>query len=94
MSTNPTVNPLINLFPIVIIFLIFYLLIIKPQKEREKQHKKMLDELNKNDEVVTSSGIHGVIVNIKEKTVILRIDDNVKVELEKDCIAYVKKKNA
>lgn len=90
----PTVNPLINLFPIIIIFLIFYILIIRPQKERERQHKKMLEELNKNDEVVTTAGIHGVIVNIKEKTVTLRIDDNVKIELEKDCIAYVKKKNA
>jgi len=50
--------------------------------------------LSKNDEVVTTGGIHGVITNVKEKTVTLKIDDNVKIELEKSCIAYVKKKNA
>jgi preprotein translocase subunit YajC len=45
----------------------------------------------KNDEVVTASGIHGTIINVKDKTVILRIDENVKIELEKNCIAFIKK---
>jgi len=88
------INPLVNLFPLIIIFAIFYFMIIKPQRIREKQHQKMLSELSKNDEVVTTGGIHGVITNVKEKTVTLKIDDNVKIELEKSCIAYVKKKNA
>jgi preprotein translocase subunit YajC len=88
------INPWVNLFPLIIIFAIFYFMIIKPQRIREKQHQKMLSELTKNDEVVTTGGIHGVITNVKEKTVILKIDDNVKIELEKSCIAYVKKKNA
>lgn len=85
------VNPLVNLFPIILIFVIFYFLLIRPQKMKEKEHQKMLANLNKNDEVVTSSGIHGTIVSIKDKAVILRIDDNVKIEIEKNCIAYVKK---
>jgi preprotein translocase subunit YajC len=51
----------------------------------------MLSDLNKNDEVVTNSGIHGTIVNVKDKTLILRIDDNVKIEVEKSCVAYKKK---
>jgi preprotein translocase subunit YajC len=51
----------------------------------------MLANLSKNDEVVTSSGIHGTIVNVKDKTVILRVDENVKIELEKNSIALVKK---
>jgi len=51
----------------------------------------MLSGLSKNNEVVTSSGIHGTVVNVKEKTVSLRIDDNVKVEIEKNCIAVIKK---
>ena len=62
-----------------------------PQKTKEKEHSKMLTNLNKNDEVVTSSGIHGTIVNVKDKTIILRIDDNVKMEIEKSAIAYIKK---
>jgi len=79
------------IIPLIFIFVIFYFLLIRPQKSKEKEHQKMLASLNKNDEVVTSGGIHGTIVNVKDKTVILRIDDNVKLELEKNCIAYLKK---
>lgn len=90
-QAQPAVNPLINLLPLIAIFIIFYFLLIRPQKTKEKEHKKMLSNLNKNDEVVTSSGIHGTIVNVKDKTAILRVDENVKIEIEKDCIAYIKK---
>jgi len=54
----------------------------------------MLNNIKKNDEIVTASGIHGTVVNLKEKTLILRIDENVKIEIEKNCIAYVKKNQA
>lgn len=90
MSAQPG-NPLVSLFPLVIIFVIFYFLLIRPQKAKEKEHQKMLSALNKNDEVVTSSGIHATVVNVKDKTVTLRIDENVKIEVEKSCIAFVKK---
>ncbi|MFA5145290.1 MAG: preprotein translocase subunit YajC [Candidatus Omnitrophota bacterium] len=84
-------NPIISFFPLVLIFVIFYFLLIRPQKAKEKEHQKMISNLSKNDEIVTSSGIHGTIVNIKEKTLVLRIDDNVKIEVEKNCVAYKKK---
>jgi len=91
MPQQQAVNPIINLFPLILIFVIFYFLLIRPQKSKEKQHQQMLTDLNKNDEVVTTGGIHGTIVNVKEKTVILRIDENVKIEIEKNCISYIKK---
>jgi preprotein translocase subunit YajC len=91
MPQAQAVNPILNLFPIILIFIIFYFLLIRPQKTKEKEHQKMLEGLNKNDEIVTSGGIHGTIVNIKDKSVILRIDDNVKIEIEKSCIVYLKK---
>lgn len=94
MQSTPTVNPIVNLVPMVIIFVIFYFMLIRPQKTKEKEHQKMLSSLNKNDEVVTSSGIHGTIMNVKDKTLTLRIDDNVKIEIDKSCIAYVKKTQA
>ena len=81
---------LINLVPLVLIFVVFYFLLIRPQKKQEKEHQKMLAVLKKNDEVVTSGGIHGTIINVKDKSVILRIDDNVKIEVDKNCIAYTK----
>ncbi|OGX39604.1 MAG: preprotein translocase subunit YajC [Omnitrophica WOR_2 bacterium RIFCSPLOWO2_01_FULL_41_12] len=88
------VNPIVNLLPLIFIFVIFYFLLIRPQKSKEKERQKMIANLNKNDEIVTSSGIHGTIVNVKEKTVILRIDDNVKIEIENNAIAYIKKQGA
>ena len=57
-----------------------------------RDHKVFLG-INKNDEVVTLGGIHGTIVNVKEKTLILRIDENVKMEIEKNSVAYIKKPN-
>ncbi len=91
MPQVQAVNPLVQFFPLILIFVIFYFLLIRPQKTKEKEHQKTLNSLTKNDEVVTSSGIHGTIINVKDKTVILRIDDNVKIEIEKNCVAYVKK---
>ncbi|MFC1805191.1 preprotein translocase subunit YajC [Candidatus Omnitrophota bacterium] len=83
-------SPLMNFFPLILIFVVFYFLLIRPQKQKEKEHQKMISGLNKNEAVVTSSGIHGTIVNVKDKSLILRVDDNVKIEIEKNCIAYKK----
>jgi preprotein translocase subunit YajC len=91
MPQQSAVNPLVQFFPLALIFIVFYFLLIRPQKQKEKQHQKMLEGVNKNDEVVTSGGIHGTIVAVKDKTVTLRIDDNVKMEIEKNSIAYIKK---
>ena len=91
MPQAQAANPILNLVPLVLIFVIFYFMLIRPQKTKEKEHHKMLNNLSKNDEVVTSGGIHGTIVNVKDKTVVLRIDENVKLEIDKNCIAYIKK---
>jgi len=82
---------LVQFFPLILIFIIFYFLLIRPQKQKEKEHQKMLAGIDKNDAVVTSSGIHGTVVSVKEKTLILRIDENVKMEIEKSNVAYIKK---
>jgi preprotein translocase subunit YajC len=74
-----------------LIFLIFYFVLIRPQKMRQAEHRRMLLELKKNDGVITSGGIHGVVVNVKDNTVLVRVDDNVKIEFQKDSIATVKK---
>ncbi len=94
MPQAQAVNPILNLFPLVAIFVIFYFMLIRPQKQKENELKKMIANLAKNDEVVTSGGIHGTVVNVKEKTVVLRVDDNVKLEVEKSCIIYLKPKPA
>ncbi|MCM8770553.1 MAG: preprotein translocase subunit YajC [Candidatus Omnitrophica bacterium] len=89
MPAAQGVNPIVNFIPFILIFIIFYFLLIKPQKQREKEHQKMLSNITKNDEVITSGGIHGTVVNIKDKTFIIRVDEDVKIEVEKGCIAQV-----
>jgi preprotein translocase subunit YajC len=88
------VNPLFNLLPLVFIFGIFYFLIIRPQRQREREHQRLLKDLAKNDAIVTTGGIHGTVVNVKDKTVVVRVDDNVKIEVEKNCVAFVDKNQA
>ncbi len=78
------------LFLYVPIFLIFYFLVIAPQRKKQKELKAMLDNIKKNDEVVTSSGIHGTVVIVKEKTVVVRVDDNCRIEFDKEAIVLVK----
>lgn len=86
------VNPLVSFMPLILIFVIFYFLLIRPQQKRQREHEQMMKNLAKNDEVVTNGGIHGTIINVKDTTVILRVDENVKLEVDKHSIAYINKK--
>ncbi len=81
-----------QLLPMVLIFGIFYFLVIRPEKKKQKDHQEMVKNLKKNDEVVTSGGIHGIVVNIKETSVVLRLDENVRVEFDKEAVLVLKKK--
>lgn len=76
----------------VLIIVVFYFLLFRPQKKAQDAHKKMIASLKKNDEVITSGGIHGTIMNVKDHTVILKVDDNVKVEIQKSGITTMKRK--
>lgn len=81
-------------FPMIIIFVIFYVLVFRPQKKEQQEKQKMRENLKKNEEVVTSGGIHGTVVLVKEKTVVLRVDDNSKIEFDKEAVArIIKSKN-
>jgi len=77
------------IMPLVIIVFIWYFLVIRPQMNKQKEHKQLLASVKKNDQVTTAGGIHGTVVNVKEKTVVIRIDDNVKIEVDKEAIATV-----
>jgi preprotein translocase subunit YajC len=90
MSGAP--SPLMQFVPLLFLFGVFYFLLIRPQQQKQKEHTAMLSKLDKNDEVITSGGVHGTIVSVGDKTVGLRIADNVKIEIEKTSIASVVKK--
>ncbi len=88
-------NPLLQLLPLVLIFVVFYFLLILPQQRRQKKHQQLLNQLNKGDRVVTSAGIYGTIANVKERTVMLVIADGVKIEIEKgNVVSKVDKKDS
>lgn len=73
------------------IILIFYFLVIRPQQKRQKDHQRLLQNLKTGDKVITSSGIHGLISNVKEKTLILKVADNVKIEFDKASVTVIEK---
>lgn len=89
MQSSP--NAMFQFIPLIFIFGVFYFLIIRPQIKKQKDHQLMINNLNKNDEVVTAGGMHGTIINLKDKTAVIRVDDNTKIEVEKSAIGYVKK---
>jgi len=80
-----------QLLPFAFIFVIFYFLLIRPQQKRQKEHQKLLSNLKTGDKVVTTSGIHGLIANVKDTTFLVKIADNVKIEVDKNAIASVSK---
>jgi preprotein translocase subunit YajC len=80
-----------QLLPFAFIFVIFYFLLIRPQQKRQKEHQNLLSNLKTGDKVVTSSGIHGLIANVKDTTFLVKIADNVKIEVDKNAIASVSK---
>ncbi|MCC7262768.1 MAG: preprotein translocase subunit YajC [Candidatus Latescibacteria bacterium] len=83
-------SAILGMLPFVLMFAVLYLLILRPQIKKQKAHQKMVDELKKGDEVVTSGGIHGVVVNLKDDIVVLKIAENVKVDLSRSAVATVK----
>jgi preprotein translocase subunit YajC len=90
MQPNPN-TAAVNIVFMLSMVAIWYFLLIRPQQKQQKETRAMIDNLKKNAEVVTNSGIHGTIVNVKDKTFVLRVDENAKIEIDKSAIAYVKK---
>lgn len=80
---------LTTMMPLVFIFVIFYFLLIRPQQKKAKAHEKLISSVKTGDQVVTNAGIHGTVANVKDKTLIIKIADNVKVEFDRGAIAAV-----
>ncbi len=85
-------SPLTMVMPIAVMFMIFYLLVFRPQSKTRKEHELMVKQLKKNDEVVTTGGLFGTVVNVKADAISLRIDENVRVDVEPSAIARLIKR--
>ncbi len=73
---------------------IFYFMIIRPQRKRDKEAKAMLAAMKKGDKVVTIGGIHGTIVTVKDNTVVIKVDDSARIEFSKNAISTVTARDA
>lgn len=79
-------NPLLNLLPLLLIVVVFYFFMIRPQMKRQKELKAFRESLKKGDKVVTTGGIYGKVVEIKETVIIVEVDDNTKLKVDKAAV--------
>jgi preprotein translocase subunit YajC len=80
---------LLGFLPIILMFVVLYFLMIRPQMKRAKEHRSMLDKLSKGDEVITSGGIAGTVTDIGDNFVTLEVADNVRVRVQKAAVGNV-----
>jgi preprotein translocase subunit YajC len=78
-----------SFIPILLIFVIFYFLLIRPQQKKQRQHQDMLKALRRGDRVVTNGGMYGAVVDVKENIIVLKIAEGVKIEVIKNAIAAI-----
>ena len=84
-----TANPLAMFLPLILIFIVFYFFIIRPQKKKEDNRKKMIEAVKKNDKVITIGGLHGTVTQVDDTSVLVQVDSNTKVRVEKSALSSV-----
>jgi preprotein translocase subunit YajC len=80
---------MLNFLPLVLVFVVFYFLLIRPQQKKAKEHQQMLGRLKKNDEVMTSGGIYGKVVALTDDVVTLEVAPNVRLRVHRPQISAV-----
>jgi len=88
-SSGP--STLVSLFPLVLIFVIFYFLLVRPQQKKSKDHRNMLAQLKKNDEVLTAGGMFGKVIAITDTVVTLEVAPNTRVRINRPQISQLMK---
>ena len=84
---NQEGNLFMQLLPMILIFAAFWFLLIAPQQKKQKEHKKMVQALEKGTKIKTLGGLFGTITGVKDDRFVLKISENVKVEIAKDAVA-------
>jgi preprotein translocase subunit YajC len=81
---------MLSLFlPLILIFVVFYFFIIRPQQKRQKERQNLLNALKKGDKVIAAGGLHGTVVGIDDKTVLLQVADNIKIKCERNSVITI-----
>jgi preprotein translocase subunit YajC len=79
-------NPFMSFLPLILIVVVFYFFMIRPQMKRQKEVRKFRESLSKGDKVVTTGGIYGKIIEVKETTIILEVAKDVQIKVDKNGI--------
>jgi preprotein translocase subunit YajC len=79
-------NPIMQFLPFILIIVVFYFFMIRPQMKRQKELRKFREALKKGDKVVTTGGIYGTVTEIKDDAIIIEIADNVKIKVDKSAV--------
>jgi len=87
-DASPT-GGLMSFLPLIVIFAVFYFMLIRPQMKRSKEHRQLVSQLGKGDEVVTNGGLLGRITDVSESFVTLEIADNVQIKLQRQAVTNV-----
>ncbi|MEW6777915.1 MAG: preprotein translocase subunit YajC [Bdellovibrionota bacterium] len=80
-------NPFVSLIPLILIFVIFYFMLIRPQQKKAKEHQGMLGALKPGDEVITNGGIYGRITRVGDRTITVEVAEKVRIRVGKEYIA-------
>ena len=80
---------LMSFLPLIVIFAVFYFMLIRPQMKRSKEHKQLVSQLSKGDEVITNGGLLGKITDVSETFVTLELADNLQIKLQRQAVANV-----
>lgn len=86
---QPGGSMVMTILPFILIIGVFYFFMIRPQNKKQKEMEKMRNSLQKGDKVVTIGGIHGNVSSVKEKTVIIKVEDGSKIEFDRSAISTV-----
>jgi preprotein translocase subunit YajC len=79
-------NPFMSFLPLILIVVVFYFFMIRPQMKRQKELRKFRESIQKGDNVVTTGGIYGKVADIKETTILLQVDEGVKLKVDKSAV--------
>ena len=82
-------SPIVNMLPIVLMFVVLYFVLIRPQQKRASEHESMVKNLKRNDEIVTTGGIHGRVQSLADSVLVVEIAPNVRIKLERAQVASV-----
>jgi len=82
-------SPIVSLMPIALMFIVLYVLLIRPQQKRAREHETMVQNLKRNDEIVTTGGIYGRVQSMVDKVLVVEIAPNVRIRLDREQVASV-----